>query len=86
MIPCPVRPAQPEDWRRAFRDAIDDPLVLLRHLDLAHLAARLPGSDHTFPLRVPRGFVARMRRGDADDPLHAARAAEVTSLWRLGVA
>jgi hypothetical protein len=23
---------------------------------------------------------------DATDPLHAARAAEVTSLWRLGVA
>ena len=23
---------------------------------------------------------------DADDPLHAARAAEVTSLWRLGAA
>ena len=26
------------------------------------------------------------RAKDADDPLHAARAAEVTSLWRLGAA
>ena len=26
------------------------------------------------------------KAGDADDPLHAARAAEVTSLWRLGAA
>ena len=25
------------------------------------------------------------KAGDASDPLHAARAAEVTSLWRLGV-
>ena len=25
------------------------------------------------------------RAADASDPLHAARAAEVTSLWRLGV-
>lgn len=26
------------------------------------------------------------RAADAEDPLHAARAVEVTSLWRLGVA
>jgi L-lysine 2,3-aminomutase len=33
------------------------------------LATRLPEAGHGFPLRVPRGFVARMRRGDAADPL-----------------
>lgn len=69
MIPRPVTPAQPDDWRRAFRDAIDDPRELLSQLDLAQIAERLPPSPHPFPLRVPRGFVARMRRGDALDPL-----------------
>jgi EF-P beta-lysylation protein EpmB len=28
-----------------------------------------PRSDTGFPLRVPRGFIARMRRGDPNDPL-----------------
>jgi L-lysine 2,3-aminomutase len=32
-------------------------------------AARLPADTGGFPLRVPRGFVARMRPGDPDDPL-----------------
>jgi EF-P beta-lysylation protein EpmB len=38
-------------------------------LGLAHLAANLPDNDAGFALRVPRGFVARMRRGDVGDPL-----------------
>jgi KamA family protein len=50
--------------------AITDPSELLAVVGLgqewlpaAQAAARL------FPLRVPRGFVARMRRGDPHDPL-----------------
>jgi len=57
-------------WQRELADAVRDPEELLRLLDLdpgllpaARRAAQL------FPLRVPRGFVARMRRGDLDDPL-----------------
>jgi L-lysine 2,3-aminomutase len=69
MIPASLPPAQPEDWRRGFREAFTDPVALLHALDLPQLAARLPPAGHAFPLRVPRGFVARMRRGDADDPL-----------------
>lgn len=73
MIPATPFCAQPEaapaDWRRAYRDVITDPSELLRLLDLGHLAGRLPPDSSAFPLRVPRGFVARMRRGDADDPL-----------------
>ena len=69
MIPASLHSAQPGDWRRAYRDAITDPLELLRLLDLPGLAARLGAGTSTFPLRVPRGFVARMRRGDATDPL-----------------
>ncbi|WP_243041543.1 EF-P beta-lysylation protein EpmB [Dyella sedimenti] len=57
------------DWRALWRDAITDPHELLAAVGLEHLAGRLPPDDAGFALRVPRGFVARMRRGDAADPL-----------------
>lgn len=69
MITASPLAAQPGDWRRAYREAITDPLELLRCLELPDLAARLPPDCRDFPLRVPRGFVARMRPGDARDPL-----------------
>ena len=57
------------DWRQLWRTAVTDPLELLALLGLDALAARLPANDAGFALRVPRGFVARMRHGDAQDPL-----------------
>jgi L-lysine 2,3-aminomutase len=70
MIPANRLPAQPRRWQELWRDAIRDPRELLESLDLAHLAKSIPDDDATgFALRVPRGFVARMRRGDASDPL-----------------
>jgi EF-P beta-lysylation protein EpmB len=57
------------DWRELWRDAITDAGELLEAVGLAHLADRLPAGDAGFALRVPRGFVARMRQGDARDPL-----------------
>jgi EF-P beta-lysylation protein EpmB len=72
MIPASPSPRQPLPWQRALQEAISDPAELLAALDIdprllesARAAARL------FPLRVPRGFVARMRRGDPRDPLLA---------------
>lgn len=59
----------PADWRRLWREAVTDPLELLHLLGLEALAERLPADAAGFPLRVPRGFVARMRHGDPDDPL-----------------
>src|SRR5581483_811454 len=57
-------------WQELWREAITDPRELLEAVDLGHLASRLlPSGDPGFALRVPRGFVARMRRGDANDPL-----------------
>jgi EF-P beta-lysylation protein EpmB len=57
-------------WKRLWRDAVRDPRELLA---LLGLEGRVPGlSDAAatqFPLRVPRGFVARMRPGDPHDPL-----------------
>jgi L-lysine 2,3-aminomutase len=57
------------DWRQLWRDSITDARELLQVLKLGHLADRLPIEDAGFALRVPRGFVARMRPGDARDPL-----------------
>jgi EF-P beta-lysylation protein EpmB len=60
------------EWRRHLADAVRD---LGELLDLLGLDAESLGVDATspaarrFPLRVPRGFVVRMRPGDPDDPL-----------------
>lgn len=67
-----ITPAAPQangDWRQLWRAAVTDAGELLRLLDLAHLEPRLPAGHAGFALRVPRGFVTRMRRGDAGDPL-----------------
>ena len=57
------------DWRELWRGAITDSGELLHAVGLEHLAERLPPADAGFALRVPRGFVARMRPGDPRDPL-----------------
>lgn len=57
------------DWRHHWRHAVTDALELLALLGLDELATQLPASNAGFSLRVPRGFVARMRHGDARDPL-----------------
>ncbi|MCJ0824434.1 EF-P beta-lysylation protein EpmB [Luteimonas sp. 50] len=60
----------PLDWRRAWREAVRDPRELLALLGLDALAGRVSeAAAAQFPLRVPRGFVARMRHGDPQDPL-----------------
>lgn len=65
-----ARLSPPEtDWRTLWREAITDPRELLDAVGLAHLADRLPPGHAGFAVRVPRGFVARMRLGDAQDPL-----------------
>jgi EF-P beta-lysylation protein EpmB len=47
-----------------------DELLEVLNLDKTALGAGPISAAHRrFPLRVPRGFVARMRRGDAADPL-----------------
>jgi len=58
------------NWQKLWRDAIVDPRELLSLLGLDALAGQISESAaKQFPLRVPRGFAARMRHGDAHDPL-----------------
>jgi len=60
------------EWRRHLATVVRD---LGELLDLVALDAEALGIGATspaalrFPLRVPRGFVSRMRRGDPEDPL-----------------
>jgi EF-P beta-lysylation protein EpmB len=70
MIPASSESVQPRTWQRLWREAITDPLELLHAVDLAHRAeSLLPRANTGFAMRVPHGFVRRMRRGDPDDPL-----------------
>ncbi|MEO8444518.1 MAG: EF-P beta-lysylation protein EpmB [Gammaproteobacteria bacterium] len=74
-----MRPARPETstiasqsahWQSELARGYRDPAELLRALSLTPAACGLaaPGTL-AFALRVPRGFVARMRPGDPCDPL-----------------
>jgi EF-P beta-lysylation protein EpmB len=69
MIPNLAKSELPA-WQRAINDSITSPAELLGFLDLDPL---LPVLDlarlRAFPLRVPRGYAARMRKGDPQDPL-----------------
>ena len=65
-----MQQADPQRWQALWRDAVRDPRELLALLGLEQLGGRLSeAAAAQFPLRVPRGFVARMRPGDPTDPL-----------------
>jgi len=70
MITAQPLPAQAKGWPALWREAIRDPRELLSLLGLDKEAERVStAAAAAFPLRVPRGFAARMRHGDRDDPL-----------------
>ncbi|HEX6930423.1 MAG TPA: EF-P beta-lysylation protein EpmB [Gammaproteobacteria bacterium] len=61
---------QQPDWKTAQAAAVTDPARLIEALGLD--PALLPAARAAagrFPLRVPIGFINRMRRGDPHDPL-----------------
>lgn len=61
---------QPSGWQAAWRASVRDPRELLRLVGLEAEADAVPAAAlEAFVLRVPRGFVARMRPGDPHDPL-----------------
>ncbi len=59
------------EWRRHLSEVVTDVDELLRLLGLDDRRAQFEtrAAAGGFPLRVPRGFVGRMRRGDPNDPL-----------------
>lgn len=57
-------------WHDALKDAVRDPDELCRLLGMPReLAASARGAADEFGLFVPRGYLARIRPGDPDDPL-----------------
>src|SRR3990167_2270692 len=74
MIPQPETHGQASpdtaSWQQALSDLVTDPRELFEVLDLdpSLLPAALVAT-RDFRLRVPRTFLARMRRGDPADPL-----------------
>lgn len=71
MIPSPQYPRQQAPaWQHALREAFTRPAELLAYLELDPALPVLDlASVRDFPLRVPRGFAARMRKNDPHDPL-----------------
>lgn len=70
MIPRTCGAWQTPVWQAELADAVRDPVELLQLLGLPQ--EMLPGmrpAHGQFPLRVPRAFIARMRKGDPHDPL-----------------
>lgn len=67
---APRTPPQPPAWQSELARGYRRPHELLAALglDSTHLPAARAGHE-AFPVRVPRGFVARMQHGNPDDPL-----------------
>ena len=60
----------PDAWQRSMRDGIATVQELLEivQVDANRIAAMQPTAGE-FPIRVPRSYAARMRKGDPADPL-----------------
>lgn len=69
MIPRIPDPEHRPAWQLELARAVRSADELLRLLDIDPAACRVRPLVGDFPLRVPRGFVARMARGDINDPL-----------------
>lgn len=57
-------------WQTALIDAVTNPKDLLEQLELD--PALLPAAEAAakiFPLKIPHSFIARMQKGDINDPL-----------------
>jgi EF-P beta-lysylation protein EpmB len=69
MIPRTAVLQHTPAWQQALAQAITDPHELLALLQLDQRLAAQDPAARRFPLRVPRGFAARMQPGDPADPL-----------------
>lgn len=63
-------PCQTKTWRQQLADVVRDPAELLAMLELPATALdEMRAPAQTFALRVPRSYIARMRKRDPADPL-----------------
>ena len=70
MIQTNTAARQVPAWQAALGNAFSRPAELLAYLGLPADAPALDTARlRDFPLRVPRGYAARMRKGDPRDPL-----------------
>lgn len=70
MIHGTLATRQPPRWQQELARAVTDPAELIRLLDLdPKLVEPARRVARGFALLAPRGYVARMRRGDVRDPL-----------------
>jgi EF-P beta-lysylation protein EpmB len=70
MIQTNTAARQVPAWQAELGLAFSRPADLLAYLELpAGMPALDPARLRDFPLRVPRGYAARMRKGDPNDPL-----------------
>ncbi|ADE13765.1 lysine 2,3-aminomutase YodO family protein [Nitrosococcus halophilus Nc 4] len=70
MITQSPPPLQRPAWQTELARAVRNPQELLALIGLNH-HPQLAGeaTRRQFPLRVPRGYIARMKKGDPNDPL-----------------
>lgn len=58
------------DWKNALSNAVRDPAELLTLLELPReLLPAAREASQSFPLRVPRGYLSLMQKGNLHDPL-----------------
>jgi EF-P beta-lysylation protein EpmB len=69
MIPRIPHTEHRPEWQSLLARAIKSADELLRLLEIDPAGLRIQPLANDFPLRVPRGFVSRMARGDIHDPL-----------------
>jgi len=69
MIPRIALPEHKPAWQQQLADAVRSGTELLQLLDIDPARFNSLPLDTGFPLRVPRAFVARMEKGNANDPL-----------------
>lgn len=69
MIPKKLEPVE-NLWQKELADVFTDPLKLLDYLEIQpEIISQTFGARKLFPMRVPKPFAKRMKKGDIHDPL-----------------
>lgn len=58
-----------ESWKKELAEAISSPAELLRELNLENQLSEFIDNEPDFRLRVPHAYVAKMQKGNPEDPL-----------------